>query len=307
MASQSLEKKMEEFVRIPYLEADLKVDFVIDPNAVIDMRIDEYQFDYGQSIDQIDTTVIKSHFLKYKDGKLVSNLVRARSTDDSFPAVQLEKVMTYDSFGRLRKIVTTHQSDDEKTVILEKFKHADGVIDRIYYSGNDTIKPDGDMYKYYLDNENYVIKEFLIINKFARNLVFKYNQNKDMVFTNSERNNIKFEHSYDKFGNKIQTLITVTNISDGAFQHSSIEKFIYDSNNNLTKEITGEKSSHVVEYIYKDNRLATKTKIVNGKLYTKNIYKYDGLGNWIEIEVQKSFEDTPYTEKVVKRVINYKH
>lgn len=305
MSSQSLAEKIDDIVRIPYKKVELKVDFVVDPNAVTDMHIDEYQFDFDSDFERADTIVKISHFLNYKDGKLISNAAEAGSSDTSLPKERLEKLMTYDSSGRLSKIVTTIQ-DGEKTVFFEKLKYSGDTIDRHYYTMKDTVNPEKDKVKYYLDDDNYIIQEFTILNKFASTLNVKYNQKKDIIFTDNGRNTIKYEHSYE-FGNKIQTKITVTYASESSLNYTSIQKFIFDSNNNLVKEISDEEANSFIEYTYKDNRLAALSKISKGKLFSQNIYKYDDLGNWNEIEfIENSFENIPYTVKVVKRKINYK-
>ena len=311
MSSQSFDEKTEDFVRIPYQKIELKVDFVLNPNSVIDMQIDEYTLVYdiknnGQKFKLKDTSLIKSHILKYKDGKLITNFLRAEGKGYSIFTELLEKVMTYDSSGRLSKILTTYEGEG-KSVTIQKFKYSNDIIERIYYSEKDTINPDDEMYKYRVDNDNYIIEESILMNKYLRSFDFKYNQRKDLIFTNYGTYDTKSEHSYDESGNKTQTLFTSSNKQDGTIKHTSLEKYEYDNNNNLIKVILDKESNNILEYKYKDNRLIELTKFSNGKIFTKKKYKYDRFGNWIEIEfMETSFGGPLYTEKIAKRRINYK-
>lgn len=312
-SSQSFDEKIEGFISISYQKIDLKVDFLLNPNSVNDIHIDEYTFGYevkndGREYKLKDTTQIVSHILKYEDGKLKTNFARVEGKNffsTSTFTEQMERIMTYDSSGRLSKILTTFQGK-EKTVTIQKFKYSNDIIERVYYTEKDTINPDDEMYRYRVDNDNYVIEESILMDKHLKYFDFKYNQKKDQIFTNYGRYDIKSEHTYDDSGNKIQTSFTCYNKYDGTIEYTGIEKFVYDNNNNLIKEISAE-SDNVTEYKYKDNRLVELNKLVKGKISSKKKYKYDRFGNWIEIEfMETSFEGPLYTDRIAIRKINYK-
>ncbi|MVO09392.1 hypothetical protein GOQ30_09500 [Flavobacterium sp. TP390] len=301
MFSQTFEEKTEEFVSIPYRKIEYKVDFLIDSDVVNSLQIDEYQIDNYGSFKPTDTTLFKSHFLKYKDGKIMTNLIKVVNKDSSLLPEQLEKVMTYDSSGRLSNILTTYLGK-EKTVTIQKFNYSNDIIKRIYYSEKDTINPDNEMYTYRVDNDNYIIRESILMNKYLISFDFKYNTRKDEIFNNYGTYDKKMEHLYDKSGNKTQTTFTIINKDDGTIKYTNLEKYIYDNNNNLIKVIFDNESKNVIEYKYEDNRLVEVIEFSKGKVFTKNKFKYDNSGNWIEIEFIRSKD----TEKIVKRKINYK-
>lgn len=307
---QSLQEKFDDLIRIPYQKVSFKIDFLNDPSAVKDLHIDEYTLSYEfkerrKKFKLKDTTLYISHILKYEDGKLISNSTKGISSDKSLPEEHLEKLMIYDNSGRLSKITTTF-IDYQKTVVIEKFIYRESMVEKYDYFEKDTVNPD-ERFRYYLDKENYIIKESRAKKNYVKSYKFEYNEKKDQTFTSFGQYNHRYEHTYNDFGKKTKTVITTTYKGDGSFKNSGTDYFKYDSSDRLIKEISGEASNHVLEYSYEDDKLVRLTKYSRGELFNQKNYRYDDRGNWIEIEfITNSFENVPYLEKIVKRRIIYK-
>lgn len=307
--SQSFNEKIDILIGLPYNDNPSKINFLVNPNSVDEIEIEQYLINYDvQENENIyipkDTLLSSTYQLLYNKGKLINNLTKKLPQEFVKPE-QLERTMTYDLSGKLRKIKTIYEGY-EKTVTIQKFNYTDELVERIYFTEKDTINPDNEMYKYHLDKDNYIIKEFSMIDKVIYIFQFNYNQNKDLIHSIVGDSEIKYEHIYNKSGKKIKTLITVLNRTDKSLKHTGIENFTYDPNNYLIKETTGKNSSHVIEYTYKENNLVAITSYTNGKLFSIKKYKYDDFGNWIELEyITTSFSKSPYTESIIKRKIRY--
>jgi len=198
--SQSLQEKFDDFIGIPYQKISLKVDFLKDPSDVKDLYIDDYTMSYEfnkkrKKFKLKGTALHISHRLKYKDGKLISNHAKGISSDKSLPEEHSEKLMTYDDSGRLSKIITTF-TDYQKTVVIEKFKYQENVVEKYDYFEKDTINPD-ERFRYYLDADNFIIKETRAKKNYFKSYDFEYNDKKDLTFTTFGQYNHRSEYTYD--------------------------------------------------------------------------------------------------------------